>query len=430
MSLPISILLKNFRQINNLSQAEVAGYLGIGAPAYNHYESGAREPNVTVLTKLAKLYHLEDQILGVYKADNTHSQSVKEYSLQDLHKQICSSSKEYALQSKYEKKKIALLPSQYETLCNYFSDYSDYKKEVFTDISSSKNGNEGKLYEALTYAWLEKLGIPFTAQTPIGANECLNPHGYDADGIIDDFVVFDVKMFGITQPNISRLQSKLNQLNKKSHEDYLITVSGSIDLSNSKMQELLSSSADLYQNLFLEENKHFTDYWYKIPGTELQLRANYTAGKRIISTVSEFNPYKWAMENQYYFFHDASQFCTDKPFIIICPYDSKTAKQFTGSFSDSTMVAFRSLCRRMFLGMPNDVEIHEYDESCLPLISVRAASQCISAVVFQDISMYSDSDDTWVFINPNARNMVPGYIVDQFRYHAQSMVDDFRYDSY
>ena len=81
-------------------------------------------------------------------------------------------------------------------------------------------------------------------------------------------------------------------------------------------------------------------------------------------------------------------------------------------------------------GMPNDVEIHEYDESCPPLISVRAASQCISAVVFQDISMYSNSDDTWVFLNPNARNIVPGYIVDQFRYHAQSMVDDFKYDSY
>ncbi len=160
------------------------------------------------------------------------------------------------------------------------------------------------------------------------------------------------------------------------------------------MQELLSSSVTLYQNLSLDENRHFTDYWYNIPDTELEIRANYTIGKKIISTVSEFNPFKWAMKNQYYFFHDASQFCTDKPFIIICPYDCKTASQFTGSFSNITMTAFRSLFRRIFIGMPNSIDINEYDKSCPPLISVKAASQCRSAIIFQDISMYSNNDDT------------------------------------
>lgn len=437
MGSDIHILLKKYRQLNNYSQAEVANYLQISAPAYNHYESGNREPNVTVLTKLAELYHLEDQILGVQKPVDNMPPAIQAYTINSIYENIFNRSYEYELSPKYENKKITLLTSQYEALCQYFSNFSEYKKTVLCELASSKTGNDGKLYEALTYAWLEKQGIPFIPQVKIKAGECLNPNGYEADGIIaynkeinDDTVVFDVKMFGITHQNIDLLQSKLNKLNKGHHEDFFITVSGSIDLSNSKMQKLLSSTAALYQTLFLDENKHFTDYWFKVPGTELEIRAHYSASKEIINTVSDFNPFRWARENQFYFFHDASQFCTDKPFIILCPYDIKTARHFTSSFYDTTMVAFRSLCRRMFLGMPDNIDVCEYDEKCPQLISLRAASQCISAVVFQDISMNNDNDDTWIFINPNARNKIPNYVIDQFRYHLQSMSDDFSYDIY
>lgn len=430
MNINISTILKRYRQKNNLSQAEVAKYLNISASAYNHYESGNREPNISVLTELAKLYKLEDQILGVHKSTSFDENAYKYYTARHLFDNIGDSEEKYSLEEKYKNKKIVLLPSQFGALCDFFSKFSDYKENVLKDIFSSKSSNEGKLYEALIYAWLERQGIQFSPQEPVSAKECLNPHGYNADGIIDESVIFDIKMFGITQPNINRLQKKLNQISTMNHKDYFITISGSIDLSNSKMQGLLSTVGELYHRLFLDENRHLTDYWFTIPETDLEIRAHYKKGQKIISTISELNPYKWAMENQYYFFHDASQFCTQKPFLIICPYDGKTAQQFTGSFKDSTMIAFRSLCRRMFLGMPAETDVNIYDKKCPQIISIKAASQCISAVIFQDISMHSDNDDTWIFINPNARNKIPRYIADKFRYNTQSMLEDFAYDVY
>ena len=162
----------------------------------------------------------------------------------------------------------------------------------------------------------------------------------------------------------------------------------------------------------------------------LDITAYYKPKTNLIFNISEYNPYKWAKENQYYFFHDASQFCTDKPYIIICPYDKKTAKHFSNSFNDSTMVAFRSLCRRMFIGMSDDIYAHEYDDKCSKYISLRTASRFISAVIFQDVSMQSSDDDTWIFVNPNAKNKAPRYIVDQFRFNMQSMYEDFAYDYY
>ena len=146
--------------------------------------------------------------------------------------------------------------------------------------------------------------------------------------------------------------------------------------------------------------------------------------------MSEFNPFKWAMENQFYFFHDASQFCTDRPFCIICPYDSKTAKYFTGGINDSTFSAFRSLCRRIFIGMPDNVETAEFDKKCLPIISLKHASKCISAIIFLDISMISNDDNIMVFINPNAKNKIPQSVINKFRYNMQGVVEDFEYDVY
>ncbi len=124
-------------------------------------------------------------------------------------------------------------------------------------------------------------------------------------------------------------------------------------------------------------------------------------------------------ENQYYFFHDSSQFCTNRPYVIICPYDKKIAPHFADGFSSSTSAAFRSLCRRMFLGMPEDRNPQEYDNKCLPLVNLKEASRCISAVIFQDISMSPDLEDvTWIYLNPYAKHQMPRYIADSFQFHS------------
>lgn len=516
MNFTISETLKKYRTLNNLSQAEVAKHLGISASAYNHYENGNREPNIDILSKLAKFYNLEDQILDVHKSNtstpNSSENHLNAYSLMDLLNQIenniknrfsdtpnstssfhsknkiteyenniiipsacdnnanrnkrlkqtddnikCSSinplqeknndninngfqinikpSKKYLLKSKQANKKMNLYSTQFDALCDYFSHYEDSenwesKNELFKDIASSTSDNDGKVYEALVYAWLEKHGILFDSQIDINGKECLNPNGYRADGIIEETVIFDVKRFGITDPNIDRLNNKLNKLAKSNYPDYYITIGGSIDISNNDIQKRLTYYQALFNDIFQEKNKIFTDYLFKDPISGLEIRANYIKNERIITTIKEFDPYKWAKENQYYFFHDASQFCLNRPFVIICPYDYSVTKQFTHGFSDSTLTAFRSICRRMFLGMSSDIYVKNYDNKCPELVSIKSASHCISAVIFQDISMNSDNDDTWIFFNPLAKNPFPLHIADKFRFHMQSMFDDFRYDTY
>ena len=314
-------------------------------------------------------------------------------------------------------------------MIQYFEDYSKEKAKLLSEIASSKNGNEGKLYEAFVYAWMSDHRIPYSTQPQINACDCLKQHDYYADGEIEG-CIFDVKIFGITLPNIDRLKAKLNKLCSEEHPDYYITVSGNLDISNDILSMLLSSVPDTLSVLFADSNKKGSDYIYKIQEYGLQLRANNTLKARTFTAISEFDPYKWAMENQFYFFHDASQFCVNKPYIIICPYDKKLAKHLAFGSTESLSTSFRSLCRRMFMGMPDNKYISELDNHSVPMVSLNQASKCISAVIFQDISMNPQNDATWIYVNPNARNKFPRYVANYFRFRSSLMVEDFLFDWY
>ena len=58
----------------------------------------------------------------------------------------------------------------------------------------------GKVYEALVYAWLERNEIPYMPQHYVAREDCFKTsfQGYDADGILKESnIVFDVKQFGL-----------------------------------------------------------------------------------------------------------------------------------------------------------------------------------------------------------------------------------------
>ena len=58
--------LRDLREDNDLSQRQVAEYLGMKQPQYNRYERGLRDIPTDVLIKLAKLYKTTtDYILGI-----------------------------------------------------------------------------------------------------------------------------------------------------------------------------------------------------------------------------------------------------------------------------------------------------------------------------------------------------------------------------
>ncbi|MBR3975792.1 MAG: helix-turn-helix transcriptional regulator [Clostridia bacterium] len=58
--------LRDLREDHDMSQQQVADYLGMKQPQYNRYERGLRDIPTDVLIKLAKLYNTTtDYILGL-----------------------------------------------------------------------------------------------------------------------------------------------------------------------------------------------------------------------------------------------------------------------------------------------------------------------------------------------------------------------------
>ena len=55
--------LKDLRIAKDVSQREVAEYLGVSVAAYSLYEVGKREPNISTLKKLAKYYNVSPSYL-------------------------------------------------------------------------------------------------------------------------------------------------------------------------------------------------------------------------------------------------------------------------------------------------------------------------------------------------------------------------------
>jgi len=57
--------LRECRENKKVTQREVAGFLGITVPAYQRYELGLREPNISALNKLADYFDVSvDYLLG------------------------------------------------------------------------------------------------------------------------------------------------------------------------------------------------------------------------------------------------------------------------------------------------------------------------------------------------------------------------------
>ena len=60
--------LKDLREDSDMSQKDVADYLGMKQPQYSRYERGVRDVPTDVLIRLAKLYNTTtDYILGLSK---------------------------------------------------------------------------------------------------------------------------------------------------------------------------------------------------------------------------------------------------------------------------------------------------------------------------------------------------------------------------
>ena len=65
--------LKDLREDHDMSQRQVAEYLGMKQPQYNRYERGLRDVPTDVLIRLAMLYKTStDYILGLTNNSKPH----------------------------------------------------------------------------------------------------------------------------------------------------------------------------------------------------------------------------------------------------------------------------------------------------------------------------------------------------------------------
>lgn len=70
--------LRDLREDRDLSQEQVAAYLGMKQPQYSRYERGLRDLPTDVLISLARLYHTSvDYILGLTNDSTPYRQNKK-----------------------------------------------------------------------------------------------------------------------------------------------------------------------------------------------------------------------------------------------------------------------------------------------------------------------------------------------------------------
>lgn len=336
--------------------------------------------------------------------------------------------------------KIELPELQIKTLKDLFISWSKYLPEelvkgLIVDVLKKPNSENGKVYEALVYAWLDRHSIRYLPQVHIDQNNCFkaSKQGYDADGIIEENgLIFDVKQFGLTLPHIETLRRKLQE---ELPEEFYLTISGGRNISVQDIKtHFLEKTKDIAQCIMNEKSKLHTDYLYRDRKFGLEFRAYSKENTDLFTSISEFDLFEWAENNEFYFMYHASQFCTNSPYILFCPYDEQLASMFSTEDRERLFWTFRALCRRIFMNLTkmDDRGITDFDRKAKNGISVATAAKKISAIIFLDVTEEFDYQNCrmFVFQNPNADCKIPRYQMDSLFRYAGATIDDFRFDNY
>lgn len=344
---------------------------------------------------------------------------------------------------------------------NYWLNNSqkDLAKKELNEFLGKPTIQNGTVYEILAYQWFHNYCIHMDYQQKICKEDSLKTKGeYRADGILDDEIVFDIKSFSFGQPQYNKLQDDLNKMRKEEQKrlkqqqkerngdkdsdkdkednipDYYIMISGDSNLSSKEMSELLKKKKDIYKTLFSEKNKNCADYIYRLSDYGLVIRAHYNKlGKvNIYTGISDLNVDKWAMLNETQVLSHCSQFCRNKPFLLIYPYDSKKAGNIF--FDDQTLFyTFRTLMRRTFINLQhNEKYINSYDGKAVNNVKVSDAIRKLSGVFFLDVTndYKYGKNNAILFVNPNAENPLKECQIEVFfRIHGVTICD-FCYDNY
>lgn len=260
--------------------------------------------------------------------------------------------------------------------------------------------------------------------------------------------------------NEKRKNERMKNEVKNKKWNYTITVNGSYNMAMEKLTEYIKSVADIAKDLVDRAWKERMSKWedistwnnnnpivmYGLGFFQKQLKdlgLTCTLESGISTTmrgmchtgIYEFSPYKWAMNNKFYFLGDASQFVKNQPYLIICVLDKSDNifLQDTNQYN----VYFRPLCRRIFveLNRITDQDIQTvFDGKAKPTYPVSEAVKKITGIIFLEITGLVDvkngKSPMWIYLNPNADNPLLKYQIDQLHILMPEIIEDYKYDNY
>ena len=279
----------------------------------------------------------------------------------------------------------------------------------------------GSYHELRIYGWLLKNGVRFTAQPALDGTRVINPNGSTLDGRIDDIdLYFDIKSFGFQYRAKEDFRQKLSRLLKSQ-----VVINGPMDV----------PIADLAQYTFprveaITEDLRSTGASH-VPELHWDIRTN--SGRRVTIETTTTDPYRLAEENRHYALNFSKQFTRLEPFMLIFGFGHEFNGSLHVNFANHADILFRSMARRFFMELANDVrdasELPNGFSNQLAKASVSDVAKLLSGVLFVSL----DEETCWLFTNPNATNPMTDYHVEQmfdFQPPHRMSLDDFAHDNY
>ncbi|MGY3236661.1 hypothetical protein ACVMAJ_003551 [Bradyrhizobium sp. USDA 4448] len=291
---------------------------------------------------------------------------------------------------------------------------ADLRKMV-TDLLSQKN-HYGQLCEFAVYDWLARHDAGYTVQVAQTGADVLNPNGTDLDGMFEGRdAYFDIKGFGFESYVREKFRKKLSEMVSKR-----ILIEGSRDNAVKDIEGAFRKLKDLATDLQRGDIA-------KLPELDWTIRATTSS----LSFEESFSdPYATAEQNWYYPFKTARQFHRHNAFVLIFAFSPRFNGLQSVNFSDTTLIALRSLARRAFLQTKGDATpVSKFDAGADSNVTLDEASQLLSGLLFLNFT----DGNSWFFLNPRAKHPLKKDYVPQlfdFAPPHEMMIDDFAHDNY
>lgn len=332
---------------------------------------------------------------------------------------------------------------QFNMLKSFFIKHynsNKYYKNLLKDICKIRKENYGKINEALLYYCLHECCINFAPQKKIDSLNSFKSVKYDADGIIDNRIIFDIKSFDIPFNVLENFKKTMEQkIFDFCQKYYNVNMDTTIDFNHNKFNIYFKKVTKdctkldlLIKEIFKTKAIHdchvYTD---KETGIKFTIYNNNKLQPNGSYLSLDF--YQWAEANQYLPMLHSSQFIRNQPYILFYTFDNNFKAYFSGDRFYFFQV-LRSFSRRVFIALNKCTSeyINSIDHKAIKDISVSQASRKISAIVFINIdeSYEYNKLEGYAFINPNAENKLYNYEVNKIFTCNGFVIDDFKYDNY